>query len=330
MTVAVRPALGAVRYSHTIGQLTQSGEGFNNPVGVAAAPDGRVYVLSRSNIAHAEMGILRVTICTLDEQYLDQFTTFGGGDGQLIWPTAIAIDRGTGHVYVADEQRNDVQEFDRDGQFVHKWGGPGSAPGQLNHPSGLAVDSTGDVLVVDSLNNRVQRWSREGRWKSRFGGPGTGSGQFNMPWGIAVDAADNLYVADWRNSRVQKLTRDGRHLATFGGPGKGEKSLDRPAGLAVDGGGYVWVSDYGRDQVKVFGPDGQVHATLSGDATMTRWAAPFVAADPEMSELRTRFADDVAQQERVFEGPIGIAVTDDNHVLIADCCKHRVQVYQRG
>ncbi|MDP8924416.1 MAG: NHL repeat-containing protein [Chloroflexota bacterium] len=318
----------SVRYSHSIGQLAQSGPGFNNPVDVAVAEGGRLYVLNRSNMAHAEMNILRVTICTIDEEYIGQFTTFGSGDGQLIWPTSIATDR-LGHVYVSDERRHDVQMFDRDGNFLRKWGGLGSGDGQFNRPSGLAVDGDGNVLVVDALNNRIQRWSPAGEFLTAWGAAGSGPGQFNLPWGIAVDRQGQIYVADWRNSRVQKFGPDGRYLASFGGSGTGEGSLDRPAGVGVDSVGNVYVSDYGRDRVQVYAPDGSPLVTLLGDATMTTWARPFVEADPEMSKLREEHAEDVAAQERVFEGPMGIEVDERDRIVIADCCKHRVQVYER-
>jgi DNA-binding beta-propeller fold protein YncE len=318
-----------VQFSHAIGQLSQRGRGFNNPVDVAVGDGNRLYVLNRSNIAHAEMSVLRVSIVTMDEEFVDQFTTFGEGDGQLIWPTALAYDRVNGRVYVSDERRNDVQVFDRDGAFLHKWGKLGSGSSDLNRPSGLAVDPQGNVLVADALNHRVQRRSTDGEVLATWGEPGTGPGQFNMPWGIAADREGRVYVSDWRNSRVQQFSPDGDYLATFGGPGDGEGSLDRPSGVGVDSVGNVYVSDFGRDCVQVYAPDGSHLTRLLGDATITKWGRVYVSVDPEMSELRTRHAKDVDAQERVFEGPIGIAVDDEDRVIVADCCKHRIQVYQR-
>src|SRR3954447_23451814 len=175
----------SIRYSHAIGKLAQSGPGFNNPVDVAVGEGGRLYVLNRSNMSHAEMGVVHVTICTVDEEYIGDFGTFGSGDGQLIWPAGIAAGRG-GHLYVTDERRHDVQMFDRDGNFLGKWGGLGSSPGQLNRPSGLAVDLDGNVLVVDALNSRVQTWSPAGEHLAIWGEAGSGPGQFNVPWGITV------------------------------------------------------------------------------------------------------------------------------------------------
>ena len=145
-----------------------------------------------------------------------------------------------------------------------------------------------------------------------------------------MDSQGRIYVVDWRNSRVQQFSSDGAYLASFGGPGEGEGSLDRPAGVGVDSVGNVYVSDFGRDRLQVYGPDGAPLQTILGDATMTKWAAPFVEADPEMSALREQFAEDVAAQERVFEGPVGVEVDDEDRIIIADCCKHRLQVYRRA
>lgn len=316
-----------VRYSHSIGRLVQSGPGFNSPVDVAAAPGGRLYTVNRSNLGQAPRNYLRVNICTVDEQYIGQFTTFGRGDGQLIWPTAVAVDRDL-TVYVADEDRHDVQVFDGDGNFLRKWGAPGSAPGQFDHPSGLAIDRDGNVLVVDSLNNRIQKLTPAGQPLLSWGEAGSGPGQFNLPWGITVDRQGRVYVADWRNGRVQQFDADGAYLASFGDR-DGEGRLDRPAGVGVDSLGTDYVSDYGQDLVQVYEPDGRLLTTLRGESKISKWGAEYVAADPEMTALRAQHADAIAAWERLFTGPIGIAGDEQDRIFVADSGKHRLQVYER-
>ena len=108
----------------------------------------------------------------------------------------------------------------------------------------------------------------------------------------------------------------------------GMTHLDAP-GVAVDSQDRVYVLGRHQHRVLVYAPDGSLLSTLLGNATMTKWAAPFVEADPEMSALREQHAEDVAAQERVFEGPMGIEVDEQDRILIADCCKHRLQVYER-
>jgi len=39
-------------------------------------------------------------------------------------------------------------------------GGPGDAPGQLNNPWSIALDSKGDLYIADAANHRVQKWVR--------------------------------------------------------------------------------------------------------------------------------------------------------------------------
>jgi len=316
-----------IESSHTIGRTSQSGPGFNAPHDIAVAPNGRLYVVSRSNLSQAIRNYLRVSIVTLDEEYIGQFTEFGTDDGQITWPTSVAIDN-NGTVYLSDEARNDVQVFDADGNFLRKWGSKGTGPGEFDHPSGLAVALDGNILVVDSLNNRVQKLTPNGEYISEFGKFGTGTGEFNNPWGITVDSKGSIYVVDWRNSRVQKFDADGKYLMSFGGP-DGEGSLDRPACVAVDSVGNVYVTDYGRDKVQVYAADGSHIKLLHGDAKLSKWGETYVAADPEMTQLRKDHAADVHAWEAPFASPIGIAVDANDNIIICDSARNRLQVYTR-
>ena len=42
-----------------------------------------------------------------------------------------------------------------------------------------------------------------------------------------------------------------------------------------------------------------------------------------------RHAADVRVQESVFRGPMGIELDVQDRILVADCCKHRIQVYRQ-
>lgn len=325
MSVAVA---SRIQYSHSLGRLAQSSEGFNNPVDVARGSGERLYVLNRSNMNHAPMGFVRITVCTVDETFVADWMKYGYGDGQIVWPTAIATDADD-RLLIADEQRHDVQVLAPDGTFVTSFGGRGTAPGQFDRPAGVAAHPDGSIFVSDCLNHRVQRFSASGELIGVFGTHGTAPGQFNMPWGIEVDRAGAVYVVDWQNDRVQKLSADGQHRATFGSSGTGEGQLHRPASVSVDSVGNVYVTDYGNDRVQVFEPDGRPLTTLLGDGTMSKWGVGSIEVDPETKQLREEFPHVVAR-ERFFKGPIGIEVDPQDRIFIADCCRHRVQVYQRA
>ena len=101
----------AFQYSHTVGFLANQGRGFNNPVDVALDSSGLLFVLNR---AGPEVGIRlpykRVTICSVEQQYLGEFGTGGQGDGEFWWPSSLAFDR-EDRLYVADEALQRVSIF---------------------------------------------------------------------------------------------------------------------------------------------------------------------------------------------------------------------------
>ena len=116
--------------SHTIGRAEFSGPGFRNPVAMVRGEEDTMYVVSRSYDYRPDGK--RITICTIDEDYIGEFargvTTAGEGDpsdadGSLIWPTAIALDS-EGNVFVADEWLNRISMYTSDGAFPEQVGHP--------------------------------------------------------------------------------------------------------------------------------------------------------------------------------------------------------------
>ena len=316
------------RYSHTIGRGEAAGTGFTYPVALARGEEDLIYVLSRSSEYRPDS--MRVTVCTLGEEYVGEFAKGAPGRNEtpypdaLVWPTAIALDR-PGNVYVADEWRNCVAVYTRDGESLGQWGSAGSGDGELDRPAGLAFDREDNLYVVDSGNNRIQKYTREGRYLTQWGRAGGGEGEFNLPWGIDIDGQGNVYVADWRNDRIQKFSPEGRFLMQIGGPGSGDGEFQRPTGVAVDREGIVYVADWGNDRVQVFDREGRFITRLLGEATVSRWGQAKLDANPDMWKER-----EVAQgldRERLFWGPIAVAADDQGRVLVAESARNRIQVY---
>ncbi|MCZ6538891.1 MAG: NHL repeat-containing protein [Chloroflexi bacterium] len=308
-------------YHDTIGIASFLGRGFMNPIDMRFDSTGMLFVLSRSNAANKNV---RVSAVTLDADYQYEFATWGTEPGQTTQPTALAFDS-KDRLYVSDEHMHNVSVFDREGNFIERWGEFGSEPGQLNRPSGLAIDSDDNVLVMDHLNARVQKMTPDGQYISSFGSAGDGPGEFNFAWGISVDSGDDIWVADWRNDRIQRFTADGEFVSMFGSSGTGDGELDRPSGVHVDDRGQVYVADWRNDRVQVFDNSGGHTETLIGDATLSKWCQEFIDVNPEQAGWRENAG--LFEQEKRFWRPSAIETNADGLVLIADACRHRIQIY---
>ena len=180
------------QYSHTIGrQETRGGNGFFHPVAVARGEGNRLYVLSRGTETPVFWPCKRVTICTIDEEYIGQFgekvhpeeAVPSARDGAFFWPTSVALDS-QGNAYVADEWLNRISVFTKDGDWIGKWGTPGAGDGEINRPSGLAFGADDNLYMVDSRNNRIQVFTKEGKFLFKWGSSGSGDGELNIPWEI--------------------------------------------------------------------------------------------------------------------------------------------------
>ncbi len=125
----------------------------------------------------------------------------GHGEGQLFFPTFLALEPGGG-LYVADTMNARVVQLDPAGAQVRQIGERGDRFGQFDKPKGVAVDSFGNLYVVDSFFAAVQIFNREGGLLLFFGGPGDSPGFLANPAGIAIDARNRIYVANGLNHRV--------------------------------------------------------------------------------------------------------------------------------
>ena len=305
-------------FSHAIGRNAAAGNGFTQPVDVAAGPEGVLYVLSRGNDGAG--GVVaenkRIGKLTIDEQFIGDF-----GRRQMRWPTGLALDS-EGNLYCSDEYENKIHVFTEDGEPVVQWGEAGSGDGQLGGPSGLAFDSEDNLLVADAHNNRVQKFTKDGKFVAVIG-----EGQLDKPWGIFVDGDDNVYVADWGNNRGVKFSPEGDLLVTFGGDGADDGAkLDHPASVAVDSEGDVYVSDWGNKRIQIYDPEGSVITALYGDAVeFSKWASEVINSNPDAQKAYRRVNDRTPLG--LFERPVGLTVDSEDRIIITDSTRGRLQIY---
>lgn len=312
-------------YSHNVGMLTA----FSGPVDMALGDPGQIFVSCRASEPGSRPGRGQgwVRWNLEDDTLILNVRSHDTGEREIVWPSALVLDLAGGQVLQADEWRNRVSTYTTEGEYLGSWGNPGSAPGQLNGPSGMRFDPVGNLVIAESRNNRIQRFDREGRHLETWGEAGSAPGQFDMPYGIHVDCDGSVYVADWGNDRVQKFSADGELLAIIGASTTGVGSLTRPSGVAVDPDGDVYVADCGNNRVQIYTAEGEYITGLYGDArTLSKSAQMYVDVNPNMQKARMRA--DTSKEWRFFR-PTAVAIDSNDMILVAEAIPGRIQFYQK-
>lgn len=130
-------------------------------------------------------------------------------------------------------------------------GSPGSGPGQLGGPNGMAVDDAGNIYVADTYNLRINKYSSSGTFLLSWGSLGTGNGQFRFPYGIDVTSAGEVFVSDLYRHDVQVFSTSGTFLRSFGG-----SVMLEAFGLYASDDGNVYVADRASRVVRRFSAAG--------------------------------------------------------------------------
>jgi len=254
-----------------------NGEGeFNSPSGLALDKGKKLLYIADTNndriqIIDVDGNCSASSELADDVCFVDEFGSFGNGEGEFDSPTGLALDPSTDLLYIADTKNNRIQIIDVDGDcessddeylakdvcFVDEFGGSGNGEGKFDLPSGLVLHTDNDILyIADTKNNRIQIIDVDGNcsgnidladdicFVDEFGKAGDDEGEFNNPVGLTLDVSnDILYVADTDNERIQIIDVDGNcsrndELADdvcfedeFGRNGYDEGEFDRLSGL---------------------------------------------------------------------------------------------------
>lgn len=241
------PAAAQLRgpeFVRTVGAAAPPGL-LNEPLGVAAAPDGRIFVVDHGNARIQVFNSMGLPIHT--------WGTRGSGSGQFYDPTDVAVTPDGHYLYVVDRGLYKVKRFRIDqecfespqrdcfsGGAVLAWGYRGRGPGGFMQPTGIGIDRHGNVYVSDWKANEVHKFSPDGVFLSRIGAPGTEVGQLLRPTAVEVDRQDRVWVADRDNNRIARFWSDGTPDGVWTNGGK----FHRPTGLALDPDGGGIVRDY--------------------------------------------------------------------------------------
>jgi uncharacterized protein (TIGR03437 family) len=239
---------GFANYSGDGGASTDAQ--LRGPTALALDAAGNLYFADTQNNR-----IRKVTpagiITTIAGTGIAGFSGDGGpaASAQLNAPQGIAVD-GAGFVVISDTGNSRIRKISPDG-IINTHIGNGNASyfgdggpaylGSVNHPQGIAVDSSYAVYTADTLNHVIRKAGPDGVIKTiagtgvpGFSGDGglAANAQLKSPTSVAIDGAGNLYIVDAGNQRVRKVAAD-RTITTLA-------SLSSPNTVATDASGNVF------------------------------------------------------------------------------------------
>jgi streptogramin lyase len=184
----------------TLGEAGRDPGQLHDPVSVAVASDGAIYV--------ADAGNRRVEKFAPDRSHVATIGGPGQGRGEFSRPWSLAVGP-SGDLYVSTADDYLIQRFDSSGAYVESFG-RSHADENLWQISGLSLSGAGILFALQVPYNRVQAFDVSGEkaaflWE--FGELGTGPRQFSGPTGSDISGG-LLYIADTANDRIQVLEID--------------------------------------------------------------------------------------------------------------------------
>lgn len=157
--------------------VDHSGGGDNGFGSIAFGPDGSFWV--------ADTGNVRVDKFDASRRFVTSWGGFGTADGQFAKPIGIALD-GRGDVFVTDDVRRDIQEFDANGSYIRTFAKGVAGPFFAVLDNGWVYT---DILPDGTPGFTV--YHPDGV----LGGTLDLSNLVGFPTGIATDGEDHVYIA---------------------------------------------------------------------------------------------------------------------------------------
>jgi sugar lactone lactonase YvrE len=300
-------AKSALKIDWTSGAVTTLASGFQNPVGIIAAPPssaaaGTVYVADEfaATMDSISPGSVLSTLAGSADLY--GYTDGVGAAARFYSPTLMSTNS-AGLMLVADSGANTIRQVTSTGAVATIAGqatqagnvnGAGSVA-RFNNPESLLADATGNLYVGDA--NGIRKVTASGQTTTVS--PQSGA------TGLALDAKGNLYFTAYPNSAVQTIAADGS-ITVFAGsqpPGYADgtgtaASFRNPFGLAMDAAGNLFVADTGNAAIRKITPSGVV-TTFAG-----------FPGNPA--------GTDGIGQAAGFTSPFAIAIDSNGTIFVAD------------
>jgi hypothetical protein len=220
---------------------------FSHPLGIAANPDGDVYVADTDNNRLVKLKYRKGGL-TWDSVLVDTLKA----------PTGVAIDSKKS-IYIAEPGNSRIIVLDSLGAILF------TLQKDLVNPTAIAVIDQDDswnyyqdnfMVVLDNSNQRISQFDLNGKLLNSIDSRTIGLSEADFA-SLAIDYYANIYVADRINHQIHKFDRNLNYIISFGKEGTGDNQFNSPRGITIGRHyGQVFISEAVGGQYYWLGLDG--------------------------------------------------------------------------
>jgi DNA-binding beta-propeller fold protein YncE len=246
------------------------------PYGIAIK-NGKIYI--------CDTGLDGLEIVDLEKHTFEYFVP--KGKGLLRMPLNCFVDDDE-NLYVADGERMQVVVYDRNGNYLDKFG-------EKENFKPIDVFVLGNkIWVSNSKNNNILVYKR-GTYELLYSFPSVAKGEdgyLYTPTNIFVNDHE-VYVSDIGDFKVKKYDIAGKFISSTGSNGANIGQFARPKGIAVDHDGNLFVVDAGFENTQIFDKDGKILMFFGGPykGPGDNWLPAKVAIDYENLKYFKKYVD---------------------------------------
>jgi hypothetical protein len=137
-----------------------------------------------------------------------------------------------------------IFSYSSQGDYQFHFGGWGNAPGNLQYPGSIAIDSKDNIYIVEERSKLVKKFDGKGKYLFQFD-----LGQSGMLFSPSIDNQDNIWIADPEHNRISIFDDQGNALRNLQGE---NANLKEPIGIYCLPNGEYLVGEKSESLLKHF------------------------------------------------------------------------------
>ena len=288
----------------------------------------------------------RESFMVLSNNPVMTFGKQGQGQGDLTYPTAVAIDDNQ-NIFITDVINNRIEKFDAGGNYLSEISV--SPDDQRESVTDIMLDGalivTNKVMMSADKSN-ITPTSTTRIYSAEEGKPFRQFQHKDIPnsYNLAINSHHSIIRCDYSNGRFYVFDQEGQILRKFGGKGAQNGFFRQPTFMCIGRGDDLVISDAGNRRVQILdqfgtfvreiGMDGSGKGQFKSPAGIAVDKNGYIIVVDKQLRLLQVFSYDghyvctIESSGDRLHTPMGIAVTNDGHVLVVDTGNHCVKKYK--